>query len=229
MRRDDFTAHPDLTGVRVLVTAGPTHEAIDPVRYIANASSGKMGYAIARAFLRAGAAVTLISGPVALDAPEGAEVVHVTSAEEMLAASEEVFARVDAAVLAAAVADYTPVRVADHKIKKSEGGLRVIELKETADILKALSAAKGPRVVVGFAAETDDLIAHATEKLTSKGCDLIVANDVSRADSTFGSDTDRVTLVFPDGPRALPLMAKGEVAEIIVAEVAGLLAERRAS
>ncbi len=214
-----------LEGVRVLITAGPTHEAIDPVRYIANASSGKMGYAIARACRDAGARVVLVSGPVAIPAPEGVELVRVVSAADMLEACEEAFPAVDAAILAAAVADFTPAHPKDRKIKKDEGGLAFVELKETADILETLSLEKGARVVVGFAAETNDLIPHAEEKLREKGCDLIVANDVSRADSTFGSDTDKVTFVAPDGVVALPLLGKDEVAERLVARLARLLAE----
>ncbi len=215
-----------LDGARVLVTAGPTHEAIDPVRYIANASSGKMGYAIARALRDAGAKVTLVSGPVAIPEPEGVEVVRVVSAEEMLEACEEAFPEADAAILAAAVADFTPAHPKGRKIKKDEGGLTILELKETVDILKTLSSKKGGRVVVGFAAETNDLIAHAEEKLEEKGCDLIVANDVSRADSTFGSDTDLVTFVAPDGMTELPLLPKDEVARRLVSELAELLEDR---
>lgn len=215
-----------LTGRRILVSAGPTHEAIDPVRYIANASSGKMGYAIARAALDAGAEVALVSGPVALEAPEGVELVRVTSAAEMLDACIEAFDGADAAVLAAAVADFTPAHPKDRKIKKSEDGLPVIELVETADILATLCAGKGDRVVVGFAAETNDLVAHAQAKLESKGADLIVANDVSRKDSTFGSDTDRVTLLSKEEVEELPLLPKAEVAQRLMERIARLLDAR---
>ncbi len=213
-----------LEGTRVLITAGPTHEAIDPVRYIANASSGKMGYAIARAARDAGAHVVLVSGPVDIPHPKGVELVEVVSAAEMLEACERAFGEVDAAILAAAVADFTPAHPKAKKIKKDEGGLMVLELKETADILQTLSAEKGERVVIGFAAETNDLIAHAEEKLAGKGCDLIVANDVSRADSTFGSDTDKVTFVSSSGIVELPLLPKDEVARLLVEKLAEMLA-----
>lgn len=212
-----------LEGKRILVSAWPTHEHIDPVRYLANASSGKMGYAIARAARDAGAEVTLVSGPVALAAPSGVEVVPVVSAADMLDACERAFPSMDAAILAAAVADYTPVSVADHKLKKAEGGLESISLKQTADILARLSAGKGRRVVVGFAAETNDLEANAAAKLREKGCDLIVANDVSRADSTFGSETDRVTVISRSGVERLPTLPKDEVAKRLVQRVASLL------
>ena len=214
-----------LAGRSVVVTAGPTHEAIDPVRFIANASSGKMGYALARAARDAGASVTLVSGPVALAAPHGVEVVRVTSAAQMLEATCRAFEGADVAILAAAVADYTPASPADHKLKKAHEHLDTVELVETADILATISAAKGRRVVVGFAAETNDLIANATAKLSRKGCDMIVANDVSRAESTFGSDTNRVTLVSLDGSEQLELMSKDDVAHAIVSRVASLLAQ----
>ena len=168
----------DLAGRTILVNAGPTHEAIDPVRFIANASTGKIGYAIAREALLRGAQVRLVSGPVSLEAPTGAELIQVTSAHEMLDACLAAFDGADAAICTAAVADYTPKRVADHKLKKTVERVDVIELEETADILAALSSEKGERVVVGFAAETNDLIAYAQAKLARKGCDLIVANDV---------------------------------------------------
>ena len=214
-----------LAGRSVVITAGPTHEAIDPVRFIANASSGKMGYALARAARDAGASVTLVSGPVALAAPHDVEVVRVTSAAQMLEATCRAFEGADVAILAAAVADYTPASPADHKLKKAHERLDTVELVETADILATISAAKGRRVVVGFAAETNDLVANATAKLSRKGCDMIVANDVSRAESTFGSDTNRVTLVTPDGSEQLELMSKDDVAHAIVSRVASLLAQ----
>lgn len=212
-----------LAGRRVVVTAGPTHEAIDPVRYVANRSSGKMGYAVARAARDAGAEVTLVTGPSALRAPAGCEVVRVTSAREMLEAATSAFEGADAAVCAAAVADYTPAAPADHKLKKDAERLDVLEMRETADVLATLSAAKGGRVVVGFAAETGDPVAAARSKLERKGCDLIVANDVSRADSGFGTDTDAVTIVGPDGASEHPCLPKDEVARLIVGRVADLL------
>ena len=216
----------DLAGVRVLVTAGPTHEAIDPVRYIANESSGKMGYSIARAARLRGAEVTLVSGPVSLDPPGGVDVVSVTSAAQMLDACPSAFEGCDVAILAAAVADYTPAAPADHKLKKDGSHLDSIELVETVDILAMLSARRGCRIVVGFAAETNNLLANAHAKLARKGCDLIVANDVSRADSTFGSATDRVTLVTATGDEQLPTLSKDEVARHLVTHVARLLFER---
>ncbi len=222
-------APQDLAGRRIVVTAGPTHEAIDPVRYIANRSSGKMGYAIARAAMAHGAQVTLVSGPSSLEAPAGCDVVRVTSAAEMHDAVLSAFASADAAVCAAAVADYTPAHPADHKLKKATEPLDTIELVQTRDILADISRSKGARVVVGFAAETSDAIAHAQDKLVRKGCDLIVANDVSRADSGFGSDTDRVALVSASGAEELPTLSKDEVAERIVGRVASLLDEARSA
>ena len=214
---------PDLSGRTLLVTAGPTYEAIDPVRYLANASSGKMGYAIAASAARHGARVILVSGPTALPRPEGVEVVDVTSAAQMLEASRTAFASADCAILAAAVADYTPAHPADHKLKKDSEPIGSLELVKTADILKTLSSGKGGRVVIGFAAETGDVLAKARRKLEGKGCDLIVANDVSRPDSTFGSDTDAVTFVSAEAAEELPLLPKRMVAEKIIARAAELL------
>lgn len=209
----------DLAGERVLVTAGPTHEAIDPVRFIGNRSSGKMGCAVAEAARDRGAEVDLVLGPVSLDPPAGVRVIRVESAAEMLEAAKRSFEDATIAVLAAAVSDYTPAHPATAKLKKSEHRLDVLELEETADILATLSSGKGPRTVVGFAAETNDLLRHAREKLSRKGCDLIVANDVSRAESGFGSDTDKVWLLDREGERDLPLMAKREVADAILDRV----------
>ncbi len=206
----------DLAGLRVLVNAAPTHEAIDPVRYIANRSTGKMGYAIAAAAARRGAEVTLISGPTSLAAPAGVRRVDVESAAQMHDAMLAAFDTVDVAICSAAVADYTPVAPADHKLKKSREHLDAIQLTETADILADLCAAKGARVVVGFAAETNDLLAHAQEKLDHKGADLIVANDVSRPESTFGADTNRVALVAEDGVEQLDTMPLANVADAIL-------------
>ena len=206
----------DLAGLRVLVNAGPTHEAIDPVRYIANRSTGKMGYAIAEAAARRGAEVTLVSGPTSLPTPAGVRRVDVESAAQMHDAMLAEFAAADAAICSAAVADYAPAAPADHKLKKSREHLGAIALTETADILADLCAAKGERTVVGFAAETDDLLAHAREKLAHKGADLIVANDVSRPESTFGADTNRVALVSADGVEQLETMPLADVANAIL-------------
>ena len=167
-----------------------------------------------------------MSGPVSLDPPRGVDVVSVTSAAQMLDACLSAFESCDAAILAAAVADYTPAAPADHKLKKDGSHLDSIELVETVDILAMLSARRGCRIVVGFAAETNNLLANAHAKLARKGCDMIVANDVSRADSTFGSATDRVTLVTATGDEQLPTLSKDEVARHLVTHVARLLFER---
>ncbi|MDO4797401.1 MAG: bifunctional phosphopantothenoylcysteine decarboxylase/phosphopantothenate--cysteine ligase CoaBC [Coriobacteriales bacterium] len=219
-----------LAGRHVMITAGPTHEAIDPVRYIANASSGKMGYALAAEAARRGARVTLVSGPVSLQAPRGTDRVDVVSSQDMHDAAVEAFADADVAICAAAVADYTPAHPATHKLKKDHEHLDTIELVETADILARLCATKDQggshRVVVGFAAETNDLLAHAQRKLECKGCDLIVANDVSRQDSGFGSNTNRVTLVSAQGVTELPTLPKQEVAARVLDCVEVLLGQK---
>lgn len=211
----------------VLVTAGPTHEAIDPVRYIANASSGKMGYAIAREAARRGARVTMLSGPVSLPVPRGVHRIDVVSARQMHDAAVEAFADADVAICAAAVADYTPTHPADHKLKKAQERLDCIPLVETADILAELARTKCQggkrRVVVGFAAETNDVVAHAHDKLARKDCDLIVANDVSRTDSGFGSDTNRVTFVTLEEDIELPTLTKDEVSSRLLDRIEALL------
>ena len=216
----------DLAGLTIVVNAGPTHEAIDPVRFIANASTGKMGFALAERAARRGANVRLVAGPVSLATPAGVQRTDVTSAAQMLAATTAAFEGADAAICTAAVADYTPARAADHKLKKSVEHIEAIELVETTDILATLCAEKGSRVVVGFAAETNDLIAYAQAKLARKGADMIVANDVSRAESTFGSNTNRVSLVSAEGVEELPLMPKADVADAILDRVAALVADR---
>ena len=216
-------AHGDLAGRHVVVTAGPTHEAIDAVRYIANSSSGKMGYAIAQACAAHGAHVTLVSGPVSLPVPAGVGIVRVTTAAEMLDATRDAFACADAAILAAAVADYRPATQADHKLKKGTEPLSDVQLVETDDILAQISRSRGDRIVIGFAAETSDVIRHAREKLAKKGCDLIVANDVSRADSAFGADTDRVAFVSPHSVDQLDTLPKDDVAEAIARRLASML------
>lgn len=216
-------AHGSLAGKRVVITAGPTHEPIDPVRYLSNASSGKMGYALAQAAAAHGAEVTLVSGPVSQPKPTGVKLVGVTTASEMLAATQEAFESADAAILAAAVSDYRPAKSSDHKLKKAAEPLEALELVENEDILATISATRGGRVVIGFAAETNDVIENARKKLERKGCDLIVANDVSRADSTFGADTDLVTLVGDKYEEELPLMSKPEVAEAIIERLVTML------
>ncbi len=180
-----------------LVTAGPTHEPIDPVRFIGNRSSGKMGYAIAEAALARRHTVTLISGPVWLAPPEGARLVRVTTAEEMLRAVHSHLAGIDALVMAAAVADYTPASVAREKIKKS-GAAFALELVPTRDILKSLPSPPRKFLVIGFAAETRDVARYARKKLAEKKCDAVIANDVSRMDTGFESDWNEIEMFFSD-------------------------------
>src|SRR5512143_2467206 len=216
-----------LAGRSVVVTAGGTREAVDPVRFIGNRSSGRMGYALAFAARDRGAEVTLIHGPTALTPPHGVADVAVESAEQMKNAVLEATAAADALVMAAAVADYQPSSAAGQKIKKQREGLR-LDLVRTADILSAVAERRGrsghPRVVIGFAAETQDLIVNAREKLARKGADLIVANDVSAADSGFETDANRVTLLdAAGGMEAHPLMLKAAVAEVIVDRLTSLL------
>ena len=216
----------DLSGQRLLITAGPTHEAIDPVRFLANASTGKLGFTVAAEAARRGADVVLVAGPVSLETPCGVRRVDVISADQMLEAAETAFKSVDAAILTAAVADYTPVMCADHKLKKEHEPLVEIKLKETADILATLSAQKGNRIVVGFAAETNNLLQNAQAKLERKGADMIVANDVSRADSTFGADTDRVAFVSKTGIEQLETLPLAAVANAVLDKTVQLLKAR---
>ena len=189
-----------LSGVRALVTSGPTHEAIDPVRYIANRSSGKQGHAIAGACARLGAAVTLVSGPSAEADPDGVETVHVESARDMLAACLDALP-VDVAICAAAVSDWRPAEAHEQKIKKDKSAAAkapaALKLVENPDILATLAARENdrPRLVIGFAAETDDIVAYARAKLITKGCDWILANDVSPGSGTFGGDHNKVHLI----------------------------------
>jgi phosphopantothenoylcysteine decarboxylase/phosphopantothenate--cysteine ligase len=216
----------DLAGRRVLVTAGPTHEDLDPVRFLTNRSSGKQGYALARAAWRRGARVTLVSGPTYLPGPYGVELVAVRTAREMLAAVQGRFPEADALLMAAAVGDYHPLSFAEHKLKRGPKHLEVT-LAPNPDILKELQSLKTRQVMVGFAAETQDLVAAAKRKLLDKGLDLIVANDVARPDSGFAVDTNEVTLIGSQGgPVHLPLMSKQEAAEKILDRVAQLLRER---
>jgi phosphopantothenoylcysteine decarboxylase/phosphopantothenate--cysteine ligase len=206
----------------VLVTAGPTIEDIDPVRYVSNRSSGAMGYRVAEAARDRGARVILVSGPTALPAPSGVTFVAVRSAEEM---QQAVAAQVGAAsvvIAAAAVSDYRPARASASKLKKT-GAPMPLELVRTPDILKGLGDAKGGRLLVGFAAETEDLVANARRKLETKNLDLIVANDVTAPGAGFGGDTNAVVLLRRDGQRRdVPLASKREVAERILDEVVAL-------
>ncbi|MGZ9164119.1 MAG: bifunctional phosphopantothenoylcysteine decarboxylase/phosphopantothenate--cysteine ligase CoaBC [Anaerolineales bacterium] len=216
-----------LAGKKILITAGGTQEPLDPVRVLTNRSSGKQGYALAQAALDAGAQVMLITTPASLTPPIGARLIHVETAKQMLDAVLDESAESDALIMAAAVADFRPKNMAKDKIKK-EGGIPQIELEATEDILKTVAGngpgKKRPRVVVGFAAESRDLLENAAVKLKSKRLDLIVANDISAPDAGFASETNRVTLLFADGwKESLPLMSKSEVAETIMERVASLL------
>jgi len=216
-----------LKGRKVLITAGGTREPLDPVRFIANRSSGKMGYALAREAVKRGAEVILVSGPVELAPPPGlAELVRVERAAEMADAVLSRAPQMDVIIKAAAVADFRPAEVSDQKVKKGEGDW-VLRLQKNLDILAALGAGKKPgQVLVGFAAETRDLLANGAEKARRKGADFIVANDVSRPGSGFGSDTNEVTFIFPDGTTiSWPLLSKEEVASRIIDQVVQLLGE----
>jgi phosphopantothenoylcysteine decarboxylase/phosphopantothenate--cysteine ligase len=206
----------DLDGVRVLVSAGPTREAIDPVRHLSNLSTGKMGHAVARVARRRGALVTLVSGPTSLAAPPGVRLVAVTSAHEMAQAVTAGFRDADVLVMSAAVADYRPRQRSARKMKKGEGGLS-LELERTVDILKSLVERKGRRTVVGFAAETHDVVGEARRKLREKQLDLIVANDVTSPGSGFATETNQVRLIDDAGlDETLPLLQKEEVAARIL-------------
>lgn len=212
----------DLAGVRVLLTAGPTCEAIDPVRYITNHSSGKMGYATALAALRRGAEVTLVSGPVALQPPAGAALVPVRSAQEMLEAVLARAAESDIIIKTAAVADYTPAAPADQKMKKKDGEL-ALPLRRTADILATLGAQKKPgQVLVGFSMETEDLLKNSTAKLEKKGADMIVANSLRTPGAGFGGDTNIATLITAGGAEELPCMTKLELGDLILSRANAL-------
>ena len=202
--------------VNVLVTAGPTREPLDPVRFLSNRSSGKMGYELASAFQHAGHSVLLISGPTALDVPGGVDFLPVETAAEMHEAVSHHITRMQIAVFAAAVADYTPAAKATEKIKKSTDHL-TIELVKTTDILGSARTAMGfTGTLVGFAAETENLPAHARDKLVRKGCDLIVANDVSKPGIGFDSNHNEVTLVYPGHDNPLPRASKHDLAHQLV-------------
>jgi phosphopantothenoylcysteine decarboxylase / phosphopantothenate---cysteine ligase len=217
-----------LSGKHIIVTSGPTHEPIDPVRYIANRSSGKQGHAIAAAAAAAGARVTLVSGPVALADPFGVTVKRVETAREMQAAVEAALP-CDIFIGAAAVADWRVESAADQKLKKGEGGPPALRMAENPDILAGVASRKKgrPRLVVGFAAETSDVVAYARAKLAKKGCDLIVANDVSQGGETaggvFGQGSNTVHLIDARGVETWPTMGKEQVAERLVARLAAML------
>ena len=211
-----------LAGKRVMVTAGATIEAIDPVRYISNHSTGKMGYAIADALAKRGAEVVLVSGKSTLATPQGVRRVDVGSAEEMYEASIKEFEKVDCAVMCAAVADYTPVEVSASKIKKSDESF-TIELRKTKDIARELGKVKGSRKIVGFALETDNEQLNAEKKLEEKNLDMIVLNSLRDEGAGFGHDTNKVTFIDATQREELPLLAKSEVAERIADRIEKLL------
>ncbi len=216
----------DLAGERVLVTAGPTQEPIDPVRFISNPSSGKMGYVLARVARRRGAEVSLVSGPTVLADPQGVIVIRVRTAEEMYNAVMETAAKATIIVMAAAVSDWRPASLSEHKVKKEEM-VQDLSLEQTVDIVRVLGENKNRQILVGFAAETRDLEKNACAKLSAKNLDLIAANLVGHADSGFGSDTNQVSLFYQDGRNeALPLMDKGALAEVLFNKVLGI--KRRA-
>jgi len=220
--RETLHFRRDLEGQTVLVTAGPTYEDLDPVRYLTNRSSGKMGYAVAEAAARRGARVILVSGPTSLESPAGVERIAIRTAEEMHRAVQEKFLESSIAIFAAAVADYRPVQSFDQKIKRDKKPL-TLSLEATPDILASVAKNKGDRLVVGFAAETERVAENARKKLTAKNADMIVANDVTAEGAGFDHDTNVVTLFARDG-RDLPLprMSKTEVAQRILDEVVRL-------
>lgn len=217
----------DWRGQRILVSAGPTQEPIDPVRFLSNRSSGKMGYAIAEAAQARGAQVILVTGPTALPFPRGVEVVSISTAEEMTKALSARLAWSTVLIMAAAVADFRPKHPVSHKITKQGPSDRTLDLERTTDILSLLSAQRTTQLMVGFAAETTDLIAHAKDKLTAKGLDLIVANDVTTAGAGFGSDQNAATLIDRQGNTTeLPLMPKRALADAILSHAQALLCSR---
>lgn len=214
---------PDLHGHRLLVTAGPNREPIDPVRFISNRSTGKMGFALAAAAWRRGATVDLIAGPSTLETPHGVHRIDVQTAHEMHEAVLAAFDTASIVVMTAAVADYRPAQVAAQKLKKGPGGL-TLELVRTVDILADIAPRKADRLLVGFAAETEDVLANAARKLSEKGLDLIVANDVAGTETGFAVDTNAVTLLDASGHReAVPLMSKAEAADRILDRVVAMV------
>lgn len=209
----------DLAGKRVLVTAGPTRESIDPVRFITNHSTGKMGYAVARQAMLRGAEVTLVSGPVSIDPPPFVRVVNVSSAKDMFEAVKVNFADADIIIKTAAVADYTPESTADEKIKKSDGSLS-IQMKRTADILKWLGENKRDgQVLCGFSMETENMLENSRAKLQKKNADLIAANSLRDEGSGFGTDTNHLVLIKRDGVTDLPLLSKSDAADKLLDEL----------
>eukprot|EP01022_Parablepharisma_sp_SALTPOND_P000313 TRINITY_DN10140_c0_g4_i1.p2 TRINITY_DN10140_c0_g4~~TRINITY_DN10140_c0_g4_i1.p2 ORF type:complete len:275 (-),score=108.28 TRINITY_DN10140_c0_g4_i1:29-853(-) len=220
----DILSARDLEGVPILVSAGPTREHLDPVRYLSNPSSGRMGIEVARMARRRGARVTLVLGPTHLEPPFGVETVRVTSAQDMAEAVNSRAAEQRVIVKAAAVSDFRPEDCAPQKVKKGATAEEVCRLVNTPDILAGLGRDKGELILVGFAAETDQVLAHAGAQLKAKNMDLMVAYDVAACDSGFGVETNRVHLLTPDGEvESLPLMSKQEVAHRLLDRVARLL------
>ncbi len=217
----------DLAGKRILVTAGATRESIDPVRFITNHSSGKMGFAIARAAMLRGADVTLIAAHTDVEPPMFVDVVNVESAEDMFCAVKERLAETDIVVKAAAVADYTPATVADSKLKKSDGDMS-IPLKRTADILKYIGEnRRSDQVICGFSMETDNVLENSRKKLVSKNCDMICANSLRKAGAGFGTDTNIITMITPEDDTELELMSKFDAANIILTKLNKLSSEQK--
>lgn len=217
----------DLSGKRIMVTAGATRESIDPVRFITNHSSGKMGFAIARAAMLRGADVTLIAAHTDVEPPMFVDVVKVESAEDMFCAVKEHLSESDIVIKAAAVADYTPVTVADSKLKKSDADMS-IPLKRTTDILKYIGEnRRSDQVICGFSMETDNVLENSRKKLVSKNCDMICANSLRKAGAGFGTDTNIITMITPEDDTELELMSKFDAANIILTKLNGLSEERR--
>jgi phosphopantothenoylcysteine decarboxylase/phosphopantothenate--cysteine ligase len=223
-REPDAAREKPLSGRRILITAGPTHEPIDPVRYIANRSSGKQGHAIARAAAAAGATVTLVTGPVNLPDPPGVKTVHVETARQMLQMVESALP-VDVGIFAAAVADWGVTQAGAQKMKKEGGGPPQLTLVENPDILSRISKlkTKRPQLVIGFAAETEKVVEHATAKLWRKGCDWILANDVSAGTGVMGGDRNTIHLVSAKGVEHWPTQSKDDVAAMLIGRIAGAL------
>jgi len=219
-----FGDNSPLAGRRALVTSGPTHEPIDPVRYIANRSSGRQGHAIAAALARQGAATILVSGPTSLPDPAGVSVVHIETAQQMLDACQAALPA-DVAVCAAAVADWRVAKEANEKVKKTKGKIPTLNMAENPDVLATLSAAGNarPQLVIGFAAETENIIANAQVKRASKGCDWLLANDVSPESGTFGGTDNTIHLISADGVEDWPRMSKEDVADRLADRVAATL------
>ncbi len=225
--RREIEFEKDLAGTRVLVTAGPTVEELDPVRFITNRSTGKMGYAVAEAAVNRGAKVTLVSGPVNIEPPLFAETINVKSAEDMYGAVVGELDKNDILIMSAAVADYTPAEKSDEKIKKKDGDMS-FELKRTRDILAYAGKNKSQsQVICGFSMETSNLAENSSAKLKSKNCDLIVANNLNDKGAGFGTDTNKITLITADGAEELELMSKKDAAHKILDKAAKILSNKR--